>query len=129
METVYETARIRGGDFCVSNVDETLFTERFGAEADIDYTKRMNALKGNISFRVLIKEGDTNFVASEYAEYRWIPAAQFHSIPFYVFGDNLAFIIFNEETTVHMISNAAIAAAQRVQFDLAWKDAKVPDVK
>lgn len=128
MRLVYEEARDKGGEFCVSNVDETLFTARFGKEEDEIYTKRMSDIKGQYAFKVLIKEGDTNFVASEYAEYRWIPKEQFHSVPFYVFGNSLAFLIFGEQTTVHVIHNADIADAQRIQFNLAWEGAKIPHV-
>jgi len=128
MNLVYETARNKGGEFCVSNVDETIFTERLGQENDNDYTARMKSLNTNYSFRILIKEGDTNFVASDYAEYRWIADNDFHSVPFYVFGDNLAFLIFNEVTTIHVINNPEIADAQRTQFNLAWETAKETDV-
>jgi transcriptional regulator with XRE-family HTH domain len=126
MRLVYEEARDRGGEFCVSNVDETIFTERFGQEEDALYTKRMSEIKDRYKFKVLIKEGDQNFVASEYAEYRWIPAEQFHSVPFYVFGNSLAFLIFGEQTTIHVIHNAEVANAQRSQFNLAWEEAKIP---
>jgi len=129
MDLVYETAKTQGGEFCVSNVDETIFTERHGKEEDEAYTRKMAALSGKFSFRVLIKEGDTNFVGSDYAEYRWVPAAHFNSVPFYVFGNNLAFLIFSDETTVHVINNAEIAAAQRTQFDFAWKEAKTPHAR
>lgn len=129
MDLVYETARTQGGEFCVSNVDETIFTERHGKQQDEAYTQKMAAISGKYSFKVLIKEGDTNFVGSDYAEYRWMPTTYFHSVPFYVFGNSLAFLIFSEETTVHVIHNAEIAAAQRTQFHFAWKEAKVPNVR
>ena len=124
MNFVYETARDHGGEFCVSNVDETIFTERLGKEADDAYMLRMKEVKTNYSFKILIQEGDENFVASNYAEYRWIPKEQFHSVPFYVFGDNLAFLIFDEQTTIHLIRNAEISSAQRTQFNLSWEGAK-----
>ncbi len=124
MNLVYETARDRGGEFCVSNVDEALFTRHMGVDADEDYSKRMAEIKSNYTFKILIKEGDTNFIASNYAEYRWISTENFHSVPFYVFGDNLAFIIFSNDVTVHLINNAEIAAAQRTQFYLSWNGAK-----
>lgn len=124
MDFVYETARDQGGEFCVSNVDETLFTKKLGEAADTEYMQKMSGIKGSYSFKILIKEGDTNFVGSDYAEYRWIPSKQFHSVPFYVFGDNLAFLIFGEETTIHLINNPEIAAAQRTQFNMAWEGAK-----
>lgn len=127
MHFVYETARDKGGEFCVSNVDETIFTEKLGQEADAAYMEKMKGIKGSYSFKILIKEGDTNYVASDYAKYRWMPKAQFHSVPFYVFGDNLAFLIFEGETTIHLINNHEIASAQRTQFNLSWDGAKKTD--
>ncbi len=125
MNLVYETARDKGGEFCVSNVDETIFTQHLGEKEDAEYTEKMKSIKGSYSFKILIKEGDTNFVGSDYATYRWMPKEQFHSVPFYVFGDNLAFLIFGDQTTIHLINNAEIASAQRTQFDMAWKGAKI----
>jgi transcriptional regulator with XRE-family HTH domain len=127
MNLVYETARDKGGEFCVSNVDESLFTQYMGQEADDAYSARMKEVKNKYSFKILIKEGDTNFIASSYAEYRWMPKEQFHSVPFYVFGDNLAFLIFGEQVTVHLINNAEIASAQLSQFNMAWEGAKITD--
>lgn len=123
MDLVFETARDKGGEFCVSNVDETLFTERLGEENDNVYMDKMKKLDADYAFKILIKEGDQNFVASDYAEYRWIPENQFHSVPFYVFGDNLAFLIFDQDTTIHLINNPEIASAQRTQFNMAWEGA------
>jgi transcriptional regulator with XRE-family HTH domain len=124
MNMVYETARDVGGEFCVSNVDEALFTRVMGQEADDAYSEKMRHIKGNYNFKILVKEGDTNVVASDYAEYRWVPKEKFHSVPFYVFGNNLAFLIFGEDVIVHVIQNADIANAQRTQFNLVWETAR-----
>ncbi|MEM6780685.1 MAG: helix-turn-helix transcriptional regulator, partial [Pseudomonadota bacterium] len=74
MNDVYQTIKLEGGEICVSNVDETLFTELVGRECDDEYTIKMNELKKskNFDFKILIQTGDTNTVASGYAEYRWI---------------------------------------------------------
>ena len=129
MDLVFETARDKGGEFCVSNVDEDIFTERMGEPEADAYSEKMMTVKENFNFKILIKEGDENFVASDYAEYRWIPKDQFHSVPFYVFGDNLAFLIFDDHTTIHLINNPEIASTQRTQFNLAWEGAKIIDAK
>jgi transcriptional regulator with XRE-family HTH domain len=124
MNLVYETARDVGGEFCVSNVEEALFTKAMGKAEDDAYLARMRQVKGNFTFKILIEEGDTNSDASDYAEYRWISKEHFHSVPFYVFGNNLAFLIFGDETIVHLIQNAEIADAQRTQFHIVWESAR-----
>lgn len=127
MNLVYETARDHGGEFCVSNVDEVVFTEKLGEQQDEEYMEKMKSIKSQYSFKILIKEGDQNFIGSDYATYKWIPKEQFHSVPFYVFGDNLAFLIFDEEITIHLINNTEIASAQRTQFNLSWNGAQKPN--
>lgn len=125
---VYETAKTKGGEICVSNVDEALFTDWLGIEVDTAYMDKMKELD-NFNFKILVREGDWNFTASSYAEYRWVPKEQFFSVPFYVYGDKLAFLLFREDVTIHVIDNADIAAAQRLQFDMSWNSAIIPRKK
>lgn len=128
---VYETAKKHGGEICVSNVDERLYTERLSKEIDDAYMQKMEELKkhSNYTFKILVNEGDYNFVGSAYAEYRWTPRALFSKVPFYVYGPKLAFIFFEEDTTIHMINNHKIAESQRVQFNLLWNQALIPPLK
>lgn len=125
---VYETAKTQGGEICVSNIDEVLFTDWLGVEVDTAYMDKMKELD-NFNFKILVKEGDWNFTASSYAEYRWVPKEQFFSVPFYVYGDKLAFLLFREDVTIHVIDNSDIAAAQRLQFDMSWNNAIIPRKK
>lgn len=128
---VFDTVKKYGGEICVSNVDETKFTQALGKEEDDAYMIEMQKLSNHQSFefKILIKEGDRNFVASNYAQYKWIPDELFFSVPFYVYGEKLAFIILNEEkTSIYIFENADIASAQKVQFNLMWKQAKNPDI-
>ena len=127
MDFVYETAKIQGGEFCVSNVNESFFVKRLSAEFLDFHIKRMSEITDLCHYKILVKQGDTNFVSSNYAEYRWVQESKFHPVPFYVFGDNLAFLIFGEETNIHLISNADIADAQRTQFNYIWDNALIPN--
>ncbi len=104
---VYETAKTTNTDICVSNVDESVFSAHLTPADDLDYMSKMAAIqkKKKFSFKVLVKEGDYNFDAI-YAEYRWVPKEYFSSIPFYVYGTKLAFLFFDEETTIHVIDHA-----------------------
>lgn len=124
MDLVYETARDKGGEFCTCNVKENHFIDNMPGNKMQEHLDRMAAIKNNFNFRVLVKEGDTNFLGAGYVEYRYIPKTEFKNTPFYVFGDYLAFLLFEGQTTVHLIHNADIAATQRIQFDWAWKAAK-----
>lgn len=120
---VYETARTRGGEIFVSNVNESDFEYWLG-DQDPVYVEKMNALD-NIDFKVILKAGDT-YTPGPYIEYRWAPEDRFSSVPFYVYGDKLAIILFKEEVSVYVIEEKDIADAQRAQFALAWDQSHIP---
>jgi transcriptional regulator with XRE-family HTH domain len=122
---VLRIAEQDGGQFLVSNVNEALFDFWLGEELD-EYVDRITKVE-NLSFKVLIKEGDYNFAASDYAEYKWIPEKSFTNVPFYIFGDHMAMILFNEhkDVSVYLIGEEELTKAQRNIFYSNWKDALV----
>lgn len=126
---VLKVAETKGGEFCVSNVDESLFDFWLGTHLD-KYVDKIMALK-NIFFKVLIKEGDYNCAASDYAQYRWVPEKFFSNVPFYIYGDKMAFILFkgHEDVSVYVIEQKDIVDAQRTQFNINWDVAtEIPKV-
>ena len=90
MDDVYETVK-DGGNILVSNVDEKKFSEWAG-DATQAHLERMSKIE-NLSFKILIKEGDNNMLA-QYAEYACLPADIFGDMPLYLYGDKTAFIVF-----------------------------------
>jgi len=128
---VYNTISQMGGEICVSNVSEAQFSHHHGPGNDAAHVKKMQELSTykKFNFRILIKDGDTNFIASSYAQYRWLESKYFHTVPFYVYGNKLAIIHFKEEVTIHVVENKDIADAQRIQFNVFWESAKIPDIK
>ena len=125
MWDVHRTMQDGGGEVCVSNVSEDLFEYWLG-DIDNEYTKKM-AEVDNLKYKILIKEGDNNFSANKYAEYRWIEKERFSSVPFYVYKDKMALILFKEEVIVFLIDNHEVAEAQRLQFEQTWDSAKIPE--
>ncbi|MCB9989665.1 MAG: helix-turn-helix transcriptional regulator [Rhodospirillales bacterium] len=123
-DDIYETLRKHPGNVFVSNVDENEFL-KWGSDILEPHTERMKELN-DIHYKILIKEGDHNYVASSYAEYRWLPKEQFSSVPFYVYGDKLAILLFSDTPTVIVLAYAAVAEAYRVQFETIWKTAITP---
>ncbi|MDD3019410.1 MAG: helix-turn-helix transcriptional regulator [Alphaproteobacteria bacterium] len=128
-DDIYETAKALNKplEFLVSNVDEQEFM-KWGKEVFDPHSKRMNDL-GNISYKILVQEGDTNFIASAYAEYRWLPREFFSSVPFYVYGGKLAIILFETELTVMVLEYPTITDAYRKQFEAIWEVSKAPESK
>ncbi len=121
---VYETIKQKGGDVCVSNVDERNF-DKWQAQHRDDYLAKMTQLKKdkNFSFKILVEEGDLHHVA-DYAEYRYVKPENFASVPFYVYGKKTAMILFGDDVAIYIIDNLEIAEAQRKQFTFAWKAAR-----
>ena len=121
----HEDAFVAGNKpICVSNVDDRLFVKYLG-----DYTRihveRMNKLK-NTKVRVLT--GDKNFYRANeagYLEYRWNPNQSETTVPFYVYGDKFAIVIFEEDKPqVIVISSVLVAKAYREQFEVLWQSAR-----
>ncbi|WP_421754200.1 helix-turn-helix domain-containing protein [Croceimicrobium sp.] len=123
MYDVYETVK-NGGDVCVTNVDESKFQKLFGDYGD-DYLSKMSKVN-NLSFRILVQEGDDNFLASDYAKYRKLPAQYFGNVPTYTYGNKKAEIHFEDPVTVLIVENAQSADAQRKYFEMMWEQSSDP---
>lgn len=118
---VYATVK-NGGDIYVSNVNEDDFLKWEGSEA-ASHMQRMSSIP-DLKMHILIEEGDTNFVASDYAQYRWAKKENFSDIPLYIYGDKTAIINFSShDVEVFLIDHAAITQYFRQNIIKAWKDA------
>lgn len=132
MDDVYDIAAndpeaVEGGKrpICVSNVDDRLFAEHLGEYAAL-HVQRMSLLK-NVKIRVLVKEDDLFTVPdSQYIEYRWNPAQGISDVPFYVFGNKFAILMFNHNPApqIVVITSDMASTAYREQFDVLWKSSK-----
>ena len=72
------------------------------------------------TIKIIINEDDNYAPGSSYAEYRKIPNDLFSSVPFYVYGDTLAIMVFEGEPSIIALHYPAIAHAYRVQFEDMW---------
>lgn len=117
-DDIYETLRDNPGQVCVSNVDERHFSKWHGEFFD-EHKDRMMKIKG-LTYKILVKKGDDFFSASEYAEYRWLPEDLFSFVPFYVYGEKLAILLFEDTPTVIVLEYKAVSEAYRIQFKVLW---------
>jgi DNA-binding XRE family transcriptional regulator len=127
---VYEYVSKHGGLLQQTGIDEALFSEHMGDYEPI-YNEKMTKLtseRKDIKFQAIIREGDTNFACSKYADYRWLSADLFDPVPFYIYGDCLAIISFQTipSPTIVLHKIPAITQAYRKQFEALWKMAKEP---
>ncbi len=119
---VYETVSKQGGPYCVANVDERDWLRTLGEDVALELRQKTTALR-KVEARILVKEGDWNFTATDYAKYMWLPEDVMGETPFYIFGDNLAFIQFAEnveDTKVFVLEQALFSRSFKKMFDAIW---------
>ena len=128
-DIVYASLQKSGGDVCIGGSDSSLYTKyRPNPEA---HRRRMTELvkqHSDIRVRIFVKEGDLDFVASEYASYRWQDKEHFSPTTFYTFGDYLALINFYQRPAPHiiLIKSKPYANSYKSAFELLWKSAREP---
>lgn len=134
MDDVYaiaqQPAAAAEGDkpICLSCSDDGLFTKYLGDYFDL-HARRMNALR-NVKMKILTKEKPSFKLPEEtpensYREYRWFTQQIVGNVPFYVYGDKLAILIFDDEDVrIVVISSTPVAKAYREQFEVLWQTAK-----
>lgn len=123
---VHEHASKNGGTIMMFGIDETTFIATIGNEFSQNYLKRMTEVsrsRRDLEVLAIICEGDTNFCASAYNEYRWISKDVFQAVPFYLYGDTLAIMDFDTTPgpTIMLLKSRAITNAYRKQFQTFWK--------
>ena len=128
---VYEYAKAHGGTINQLGIEEDLFWA-MGVEFSEAHRKRMSDLvkeRKDIKVLAILCEGDTNFIASAYNQYRWISKELFSPVPFYIYGECLAIMDFQTlpGPTIILHKLPAITNAYRKQFDAFWKMSREPD--
>lgn len=116
-------------EICVSNVDEREF-DKWGTPQDNEHYRQEMAKIDTYTFRILVREGDTHFTASKYAEYRWLPYDLFGEISFYTYGDKTAIISFEDnDFNAFVLSHPRITAFYKKEFNRLWASSKEAKVK
>lgn len=125
---LYEHLKRNGGEVCIGNSDPQLYA-KYHKEFQF-HKSRMEELvsQKDVSFRILVKEGDQNFTAASYARYKWQPEKSFVPTSFYAFGECLALISFTHHPSpyVILIQSGPLAEAYRQSFNIAWEQAMTP---
>ncbi len=105
----------------LSNVVHENWVKWMGKEKWQIHTDRMTQHKALMDVRIIIKEGDHNFPAKDYAQYKWFPEELFNDKSFYAYHNKLAFINFlDNDVEVTVIEQASFADGYRTLFEIAW---------
>lgn len=133
MHDVYQGAVDFDLPICLHNAKPDNWFKWMGEEEYLKHSKRMVELtkEKTIDVRITALEGDQNFIASNFAEYRWLPADKFNDQSFYAYGDKLAFLTFSEDAVdIKILQNLQFANGFRVLFNNAWETvARIPPNK
>lgn len=121
MTDVMDTARQGGTDICISNVNEADWENNLPQEFAEHYRGEMRKIKG-LKSKIMVQETDEFLTATEFAEYRAVPANTFSGDAcFYAYGDKLALITFHEGgVQIVVLRNKKFADSFRTMFYAIW---------
>ena len=123
MDDVYEQANQKGGKIRLWNARPDYFIQWLGKDWYAAHTKRMQTILHKISFNVTCEEGETNFIGSHHAEYRWVPTKLFNEQAIYCYGDRIAFLTFGEDSVnIFILYNKEFNDSFCLLFDLVWDE-------
>lgn len=132
LDDVYQTATQNGSkktpcEIYLSNVIHDNWIKWMGAEKWKKHIKRMTDNKDIMDVRIIVKEGDNNFPAESYSQYKWFPAPLFNDKSFYSYHDKLAFLNFEkDDVKITIMRQFEFAEGYRTLFEIAWNQAKTP---
>lgn len=110
-----------GDSMLISGIDETMFLKAAKKEL-LNFIS--NLKKAKLYQKLLVVEGDTNFLKGDHLEYRAIPKSYFSPTPIYVYANKVSFLIWEPVMQAIIIENSSLAEAYRKQFLFVWDHAK-----
>jgi len=125
IDNIYDTAKTVGGSFCLFNAKPDNWIKLLGKEKYDAHSKRMMSLSDSLDVKITVKEGDRNFISESFAEYKWVPENMFNEKSFYVFGDKIAFMNFEDDpqkSRVLVLKHKDFSEGFRVLFNIAWNN-------
>lgn len=130
-DDVYETTKSVGGEICLFNGVPEKLIEWLGTEFYHMHANRMDALANKFDFKIIIEEGNDQFIARSFAQYKWFPKDRFNDRTLYCYGDKLAFLNFaKDKVSILVMQQPDIAMSFRELFKIAWEHvATTPDNK
>jgi len=122
---VFDTLHGTDGILLVSGADEREFVKD-GGERFYNVVKKR--YKHGIKSKILLKDGD-DYCVEPISHHRWVPDNIFNQVPYCVYGNKYAMILFGTPKRVVLTENKAIADSFRKQFMAHWESAKIPEIK
>lgn len=124
-DDIYETLKQHGGEVLVGGVAENIFLKK-AAEPLFNFIRKFNK-RPHIKARLLVCEEDTNFLGRpETSVYRWVEKESFGLVPYYIYQDKYAVLIWGAPLRIIITQNRSLTETYRRQFEAEWKRAKIP---
>lgn len=125
LDSIFKTAHLSPSrEVLIIGLDEKFSLDTDGNPLLSAHIARLQ--QAGIRERILIREGDTNFL-NEPSCYRWLPLLYFtRSAPLYIYGDTVAVHTGSLQRQTTIIRNRAHAQNLRHLFEALWALAAVP---
>ena len=118
---LYDCAKTGGGEICLFNGVPSKLDEWLGVEWYAMHKERMLKIKDNFEYKIIVREGETNLPASDYATYRFFPEKLFNEKTIYVFGGSVYFRdADNKELRIIKIQQEDLCNSMKVLFNVSW---------
>ena len=122
LKDIYDTLAGTEKELMICGVDESYYL-KYGGERFIEEIKKRNV--AGIKTKLLSCYGDTNFI-EPYEHYRWISKEIFSQVPYYVYDNKYAILLWGEPQRVMLVESKPVAESYRRQFMGLWENAKIP---
>lgn len=127
LDDVFETILAHGTpenptQVFLSNVVHANWTTWMGEKRWKAHTDRMTHHKDIMDVRIIVKQGDKHFPASDYSQYKWVSGSQFNARSFYSYHDKLAFLNFKKNSVkITVMRQPEFAEGFRTLFLNTWE--------
>lgn len=119
-DDVYREA-ISGCNISLFNGVPDLLIKWLGDEFYKMHASRMHDLENKGTFKIIVEEGEDNFIASGFAEYRHFPKQMFNDKTIYIYANKVGFFTFREDNVfIRVFDSAELATSMNVLFGIAW---------
>lgn len=109
----------------ISGIQEQRFVDAAG-DKFLEYLRRVK--QSGIREKLLALEQDEFFV-TDVECYRWVSANIFSQVPYFVYGDKYALVLWGPPQKIVVIESEAVAQSFRQQFYAHWGQGKFPVLK
>jgi transcriptional regulator with XRE-family HTH domain len=123
-DDVYQTTKRKSCEIVVVCASEVPFDKAFDGTQPA-HLQRMAAIRDQVSVKCILTEDISSLPAVDYCEYRLMSKHYVDSVPFYVYDDKYAIIVFEADPSpkITVIQSHVVAEAFRRQFYSMWEKA------